>query len=193
MTDDSIDQLALLALSEAWAAWQAGSAPIGAVVSSSDGWSVKGRNRVFDAGRTQVVRHAEIEALGQLPEEPHGHLELVTTLEPCAMCLGAIYVARVEKVRFLSADPYGGGTNIQPANQQMRRFNLVTDGPAVGIASALGGAFFISWVQSTEQWSSTLSTLVEGLPEAVDLASRLPDLPRMAAERVPLSEVLDLL
>ena len=75
----------------------------------------------------------------------------------------------------------------------MRRLELTFDGPVVGVAATLGGALLISWVQATGRWSSTLSTLVNGLPDAADLANRLEDLAEMATSEAPRSDVLDLL
>lgn len=133
---------------------------------------------MFGAGRTQVMRHAELKVLRELPEKPHEPLGLVTTLEPCAMCFETIYAERIETVRFLCADPYGGANKIEPINPQMRRFELTVDGPAV---CTLGGALPISWVQATGRWFSTLSTLVNELPDAADLANRREGLAERAA------------
>ena len=99
------------ALAEARAAVEAGEVPVGAVV-VKDGEIVA---RAHNAPRAlnDPTAHAEIlairraaEALGQ--ERLEG-CELWVTLEPCAMCAGAIAHARVAKLYYAASDPKGGG------------------------------------------------------------------------------------
>src|SRR5258708_25047415 len=86
---------------EAWSAYCAGSLPIGAAVVDADGRVVgRGRNRMFEdgAGASGLdlvghrLAHAEMNALLRL-DHPHVDVRscvLYTTLEPCALCVGAI-------------------------------------------------------------------------------------------------------
>ena len=99
------------ALAEARAAVEAGEVPVGAVV-VKDGEIVA---RAHNAPRAlnDPTAHAEIlairraaEALGQ--ERLEG-CELWVTLEPCAMCAGAIAHARLAKLYYAASDPKGGG------------------------------------------------------------------------------------
>src|SRR5205807_2187976 len=68
----------------------------------------RGRNRIFDGGGSRL-RHAEVNALleldGARTYEDH---VLLTSLEPCHLCVGACHAARIGTVRFAAADPYGG-------------------------------------------------------------------------------------
>src|SRR5579871_1790776 len=94
-------------LAEAWAAYCAGSLPIGAVVVSSDGAIVgRGRNRIFESSpvhsrATEVagsrLAHAEINALLSVDHAALSLRECVlyTTLEPCALCVGAIRMLHI--------------------------------------------------------------------------------------------------
>ncbi|WBY17048.1 nucleoside deaminase [Erythrobacteraceae bacterium WH01K] len=99
------------ALEQARLAVDAGEVPVGAVV-VKDGEVVA---RAHNAPRTlhDPTAHAEIlairraaEALGQ--ERLEG-CELWVTLEPCAMCAGAIAHARIARLYYAASDPKGGG------------------------------------------------------------------------------------
>ena len=94
---------------QAWEAYCAGSIPIGAVIVDMDGAViVRARNRIFENGRlpfgakNKEVMHAEIQAIHALDDSqvPPGTAELYTTTEPCPMCLGALYWARVERLYY---------------------------------------------------------------------------------------------
>jgi tRNA(adenine34) deaminase len=98
------------ALDEAAAAATAGEVPVGAVVTLGERLLATGRNRMrADADPTA---HAEIVALraaaGALGSERLDGCDLWVTLEPCAMCAGAMALARVRRVYFGATDPKGG-------------------------------------------------------------------------------------
>jgi tRNA(adenine34) deaminase len=98
------------ALEEARAAALAGEVPVGAVVLAPDGVVLSGRNRTRE--RSDPTAHAEILALRaaaarQRDWRLEGHT-LVVTLEPCAMCAGAIVLARVPTLVYGAADPKAG-------------------------------------------------------------------------------------
>lgn len=100
------------ALDLARAAAEAGEVPIGAVVTRPDGAIVgEGQNR--NRRDNDPTAHAEIVAIRaaaaaasdfRLP----GHA-LWVTLEPCAMCAGAIAHARLDAVYYGASDPKSGG------------------------------------------------------------------------------------
>ncbi|MBV9544274.1 MAG: AAA family ATPase [Chloroflexi bacterium] len=130
------DQLARpwqVCLEEAWAAYRAGSLPIGAVVVSSNGAIVgRGRNRIFEPPGDQPLAtglaghrlaHAEINALLSVD---HAALDvrasvLYTTLEPCALCVGAIRMLGLRQVHYAARDPVAGGLCLLDATSFMRR------------------------------------------------------------------------
>src|SRR5574341_836587 len=100
-----------IALAEAEAAAARGEVPIGAVLVSAEG-AVLGRdgNRVIE--RRDPTAHAEMLALRAgaeaLGNERLTGTTLYVTLEPCAMCVGAISLARVARLVFAAGDPKGG-------------------------------------------------------------------------------------
>jgi tRNA(adenine34) deaminase len=99
-----------LALAEARAAAAAGEVPVGAVVTRDGEVLSVARNRMRDAN--DPTAHAEIialrEAAAKLGTGRLDGCDLWATLEPCAMCAGAIALARVARLYFGAADPKGG-------------------------------------------------------------------------------------
>ena len=100
-----------LALSEAALTAGSGDVPIGAVVLDADGRVIgTGRNRREECG--DPTAHADVlalrEAAAQRGEWRLERCTLVVTLEPCAMCAGAIVLARVPNVVFGAWDPKAG-------------------------------------------------------------------------------------
>ena len=97
-----------LALAEAAAA--EGEIPVGAVVVDREGRIIgRGRNR-RESG--DPLGHAELIAIGEAARAVGDwRLEgttMVVTLEPCAMCAGALVNARVERLIFGAYDPKAG-------------------------------------------------------------------------------------
>lgn len=100
------------ALSEARAAAGRGETPVGAVLSAPDGTLIAADgNRVREL--SDPTAHAEILVLRQASErlgsERLTGCGLTVTLEPCAMCAGAISHARIAHLWFGASDPKGGG------------------------------------------------------------------------------------
>ena len=89
---------------------RAGEVPVGAVV-VKDG-AVVGEGRNSPRGLADPTAHAEILALRRaaaaLGNERLEGCELWVTLEPCAMCAGAIAHARIARLYYGAADPKGG-------------------------------------------------------------------------------------
>ena len=100
------------ALEEARAAGARGEVPVGAVIVSPTGQVVaRAGNRTRQdhdpsAHAEMLAIRAVCAALGS--ERLPGH-DLYVTLEPCAMCAGAIAAARIARVYFGAADPKSGG------------------------------------------------------------------------------------
>lgn len=105
------------ALDEARAAWEHDDVPIGAVVVGPDG-AVLGRGHNVRERDGDPTGHAEVialrEAAARLAAAGEGDgwrlsdCTLVVTLEPCAMCAGAIVLSRVPTVVFGAWDPKAG-------------------------------------------------------------------------------------
>jgi tRNA(adenine34) deaminase len=99
-----------LALDEARAAHEAEEVPVGAVLVKDGRVLARGNNRTLrDCDPTA---HAEIVALREAARIARNHRLMDTTLyvtiEPCAMCAGAIIQARVSRLVYGADDPKGG-------------------------------------------------------------------------------------
>ena len=111
------DEMAALALAEAKAAGERGEVPIGAVLVSQEGRVLaKNGNRILE--RKDPTAHAEMlvlrESASVLGNERLIGTTLYVTLEPCAMCAGAISLARVARVVYAASDPKGGAIEHGP-------------------------------------------------------------------------------
>jgi tRNA(adenine34) deaminase len=99
-----------LAIGLARQAMLAGEVPVGAVIVSADRVIGEGWNRSV-AGHDPTA-HAEIVALRAAGQEQRNYrlnsASLYVTLEPCAMCIGALITARVARVVFGAWDPKAG-------------------------------------------------------------------------------------
>ena len=105
------DEAIALALSEAQAAAARGEVPVGAVLLSAEGGLLAADgNRIVE--RRDPTAHAEQLVLragaAKLGNERLTGMTLFVSLEPCAMCAGAISLARVGRVVFAAEDPKGG-------------------------------------------------------------------------------------
>jgi tRNA(adenine34) deaminase len=107
MTDIEFMQVSL---QEARLATEAGEVPIGAVVVRDGEIVARGQNRVLRD--VDPTAHAEIVAL-RTASQAIGNYRLLgctlyVTLEPCAMCAGAMVHARLDRLVFAAADPKAG-------------------------------------------------------------------------------------
>ena len=113
------------ALRQAEEAAAAGEIPVGAVVVQAD--------EVLAAGQNRTIRdhdpsaHAEIVALRAACQAIANHrlsdATLYVTLEPCAMCLGALVQARVSRLVFGAYDPKAGAAGSAVDLTDSRAFN----------------------------------------------------------------------
>lgn len=99
-----------VALEQARAAEALGEVPVGAVIVRDDRAVSLGHNLTHT--RQDPTAHAEMVAVRRAAREL-GHWRLLdctlyVTLEPCAMCAGAIVLARIPRLVFGAADPKAG-------------------------------------------------------------------------------------
>jgi tRNA(Arg) A34 adenosine deaminase TadA len=128
-------------LEEAWQAYCLGNVPIGAAVVDAAGNVVsRGRNRISDLTAPDhqtygsQLAHAELNALLSLglPETNFYEYALYTTVEPCPLCMGAVYMSGVRQLYFASEDPYGGATDLLGTTPYMSRKPVKVFGPFRG-------------------------------------------------------------
>ncbi|PLC51122.1 tRNA adenosine(34) deaminase TadA [Pollutimonas subterranea] len=107
--DDEIAMQA--AMQQAGLAYAAGEVPVGAVVLDSQGQIIgRGFNRTITDH--DPTGHAEIVALRQAAAAVGNYrlpgASVFVTLEPCAMCMGAMLHARISRVVYAATDPKTG-------------------------------------------------------------------------------------
>lgn len=99
-----------VALEDAETAAERGDVPVGAVVARGD--EILGRAGNAREREQDPTAHAEIIALRQAASAVGSwHLEgctIYVTLEPCAMCSGALVLARLDRLVFGAVDPKAG-------------------------------------------------------------------------------------
>jgi len=138
-----------IALAQAQAAADIGEAPIGAVVFDPISGTVVAAAHNRPISTHDPTAHAEILALRQAAQALGNYrltgLSLAVTLEPCAMCAGAISHARIGRLVYAASDAKGGGVT-----HGARVFDhptchwrpQIVQGPLAAESSALLKAFF---------------------------------------------------
>jgi tRNA(adenine34) deaminase len=148
MTSESIDQHFMReALALATIAAEKGEVPVGAVVVKDNEIIGRGYNQPITSN--DPTTHAEIVALRAAATQLQNYrlvdCTLYVTLEPCAMCVGAMLHARVVRVVWGAAEPKSGacGSVINlPAEPKLNHHALFVGGVLADESSAILRAFF---------------------------------------------------
>jgi len=102
-----------IALEEARAAGERGEVPVGCVIVREGAVIARAGNHTL--AEHDPTAHAEIVAIRRaaaaLGSERLAECDLYVTLEPCAMCAGAIAFARLRRLYYGAADPKGGAVD----------------------------------------------------------------------------------
>ena len=130
MNDD--EKWMSLALEQARKAEEEGEVPVGAILVKDGLLIAKTRNQPISSN--DPTAHAEIQLIRAAGEELKNYrltgTSLYVTLEPCAMCLGAIMHARIERLVFGAYDPKtgvcGSSENLMDAKCFNHKINLVS-------------------------------------------------------------------
>jgi|TARA_B110000467_G_C18055981_1_gene333703 tRNA(adenine34) deaminase len=138
-----------LALEQAVKAEKEGEVPVGAILVKDGLLIAKAHNQPISTN--DPTAHAEIQLLRAAGEELNNYrlngTSLYVTLEPCAMCLGAMMHARVERIVYGAHDPKtgvcGSSENLIDANCFNHKIDLVS-GVLENECKQLLKKFFIS-------------------------------------------------
>ena len=145
MSDETFMQHALqLALR----AWEEGEVPVGALLVRDGEVIGEGWNRPI--GNHDPTAHAEIQALRAAGNAMGNYrlpgTTLYVTLEPCAMCAGAIVHARVARVVFGATDPRAGAAgsvfDLLPSNSRFNHHTICEGGVLATEAGQMLREFF---------------------------------------------------
>ena len=167
------------ALELAWDSFLAGTTPVGATVTGPDGNIVaEGRGRRYEqrngAGSQLAfchIAHAEVNALAELPPTRHyeDHI-LLTTLEPCCMCLGAAVQSTIMRLHFAGRDPYGGASQLRIDTPQARRRPLAVSGPLTSPLGWFAELLHVRWLIEYGASERVLDEQQRGIPDIYQLA-----------------------
>lgn len=186
-----------LALAQAHVAMAAGEVPVGAVVVCDGQVIAVGSNAPM--GRHDPTAHAEIVALRAaalvLGNYRLTDCELFVTLEPCAMCVGAMLHARLKRVVFGASDPKTGaaGSVLDLFSEPRLNHHTRVQGAVMAVeCSALLQNFFKQKREQIRSGSSpvredavrTPDAQFEGLPDYPWPAQYLSNLPALAGLRL---------
>ncbi|MFC5499903.1 tRNA adenosine(34) deaminase TadA [Caenimonas terrae] len=187
-------QQALLLAREAAAA---GEVPVGAVVVRNG--QVVGRGRNAPVGRHDPTAHAEIAALRDAAATLGNYrldgCELFVTLEPCAMCSGAMLHARLQRVVYGAPDPKTGAAGSVLDLFAQRQINHQTQVVGGVLAQECGGLLAQFFQSRREHARSTQQPLrddavrtaperFDGLPGYPWAARYVQDLPSLNGWRM---------
>lgn len=136
-----------LAIEEARQAQAAGEVPVGAIIIKDGEVIARGHNR--NLSESDPTAHAEIVTLRKCGEVLHNHrltgCTMFVTIEPCAMCAGALVHARLSRLVFGAIDPKAGAvqTVMQVLNHAALNHRMaVTAGVMADECSAMLQGFF---------------------------------------------------
>jgi tRNA(adenine34) deaminase len=135
------------ALRAAQRALEAGEVPVGAVVVCGEKVVGRGWNR--NIAENDPTAHAEIVALREAGAAVGNHrlgdCDLFATIEPCAMCAGALVHARIKRLVYGADDPKAGAIHsvMQVVNHpQLNHKMEVQGGVLAGRCAEMVQAFF---------------------------------------------------
>jgi tRNA(adenine34) deaminase len=137
------------ALGLARRAQEEGEVPVGAVVVLDERIIGEGWNRPVSA--SDPTAHAEVQAMRAAASTRRNYrlmgATLYVTLEPCAMCVGAMFHARIRRVVYGATDPKTGAAGSTVNLFEEKRLNhhaLVQGGVLAAECGALLSGFFAS-------------------------------------------------
>lgn len=95
------------------------------------------------------IAHAEITALALLPPTRSYSYEdhrLLTTLEPCCMCLGRAVQSTITTLHYAAPDPYAGSSGLVIDSPQARRRPLTIRGPLRDRLGVFAELLHLAWL-----------------------------------------------
>jgi tRNA(Arg) A34 adenosine deaminase TadA len=165
----------------AWEGRQAGSVPVGAVVTDQHGSIVAtGRNRRLDASAPAGqlagtnIAHAEVNALAQLAPGNYSDHMLYSTLEPCLLCTAAATHSHIGVIRYAATDSLCAGLRDLPTlNERIADRWPRWEEPIVGPFALLSAALVVGWDLVHRPTDPVLDLHRSRDPALLDIAARV--------------------
>ena len=120
---------------------------------------------------------------------------VLTTLEPCLLCMGAAVMATVGRVEYAGADPYGGAAHLEMQNVHTARLMPPVNGPSEGALGVIGALLHYAFYAERSPTGAVVTAYREAMPEFVrdvDGNGLTGEVLRLKKERRRLEEVLAL-
>lgn len=145
-------------------AWRQGEVPVGAVVVCN--------NQVVGEGWNQSISthdpsaHAEVMALRQAAQQVQNYrlvdCTLYVTIEPCAMCAGAMQHARISRLVYGAAEPKGGAvrSNMGLLSAAHCTHRVAVSEPVLSDACQLQIQGFFRWRRRLKKQAKKNKTLI---------------------------------
>jgi len=170
-----------LCLDLAWVAFGTGSVPVGAVLLNAAGAVVAtGRSRMYEPSAPapeladSLLAHAEVNALiGLGPGRRYEDHSLITTLEPCPLCVGALAMSTVGRLTYLGVDPYNGAIGLLADTPHTARVPVRITGPRVDSIGTLVSALHVACYLRRNPAGHVVRVYRERRPDLVAAARRL--------------------
>ena len=174
-------------LEQAWEAYTCGCVPVGAVVVNPAGEIVSlGRNRINEQSApphqvcSSQLAHAELNALLALDSAALNPrtCAIYTSLEPCPLCLGAIYMSGVRNIYYAAGDAYAGATDLLGKTPYLSHKPVKAFGPFPGGLAEFGCAIHADFIlRRTETERTNGQGVIEAnriaFPRGIELAEKL--------------------
>jgi tRNA(adenine34) deaminase len=125
---------------QAWVSYRNGSFPIGSVITDENGEVIStGRNKVYETAHeygqvcNNKIAHAEINAILKIDNletnKNRKKYSIYSTMEPCALCFGAIVMSSIKNIHFAAGDRLAGATNLVEGNDYIAGKKINVSGP----------------------------------------------------------------
>jgi tRNA(adenine34) deaminase len=134
----NLEEKMMVAVEEAWQSLDNGEFPVGAVIFEGD--EIISQAHSSGESSLEFLQHAETAALLKadklhLPLSRRKQMQLITTLEPCLMCLGAAMSFYIGEIYYALESPIDGAVNFATQFGRSKRKEI----PEYGLPKISGG------------------------------------------------------
>lgn len=185
-----------LAFELAWETYLEGSNPIAAVIVDKNSNVVATGKSAVRANVSKVVinhceiAHAEVNALLRLDNRVHdkqaaADYTLFSTMEPCPLCMSAIYMSDVKTLRYAARDGFGGSVNLLGTTPYLSRKTRHVEGPVPGLDEVsifLNVYYNVRYATDAE---AVHEAFAQDYPDAVNAARKLGEGDRLNFDEKP--------
>lgn len=209
----TLDEPWRVCLELSWEGYRQGSLPIASVIVDERNTIVaRGRNRLQDndgaanALHRHPLAHAEVNALLDFPFErlEPERCTLLSTLEPCPLCVGALRMSHIGALVYAARDPWAGVTRLFETDPYVGRKGIHVSSLAGSLlevcvialqteAHLRGGRSGESYIRLSKQYPEFFETWRRVVPAGVSAGERLfaaGDLSRLATADANMKTVL---